>query len=272
LARQLNVSPAYLSQVENGKLPAPSHERILELSETLDVPPHRLFALAAKIPPNVTQLLERTPEAARFLTKADQLEFPAVGFHLLVEVLDRLGVDATLQLLESAVPAPEVATLHGRGASGPDYALAPLVHTNLVYADLGLGAWADVIDTLAESLVEHATGIGPDDIATPLTEEGYPDAVCIGGGVAVPHLSPKSLDKPLLAVARMRTPLKTTAEPSLRFVFLLLGTAEPAIRQLRHLARIVQICTSEEARSALESAADATELCNAILAADKSIQ
>lgn len=278
LARRLNVSPAYLSQVENGKLPAPSHERIIELSETLDVPPHRLFALASKIPPTVTRLLERTPEAARFLSKASAMEFPSKGFHRLVEAFDALGVDGVLSALESAMPKGDKPL---NGASGPlhqvsappDYSLAQHLRADLVMVDLELEAWADVVDTVAEAMVEHlGDHVDPDDIATPLTEEDYPDCVCIGGGVAVPHLTLDSIDTSLLAVARLETPIRTEAEPQLRYVFLLLGSPEPEIRHLRHLARIVQLCTNHSMQQALEAAETAGALQAALISADQSIQ
>lgn len=274
LARKLNVSPAYLSQVENGKLPAPSHERILELSATLDVPPHRLFALASKIPPSVTQLLERTPEAGRFLTRAEQLGFPAQGFHKLVETLERLGVEGLVQLLEQA--APSDGTWDDESAvapsAPPDFPLAPHLRRELIFVDLEMEAWADVIDTLAEAITDVTDAVDADDIATPLTENEYPDSVAIGGGVAIPYLALPSIDEPILAVARLAKPLRTAVDPELNLVFLLVGSPKPEIRNLRHLARIVQICTSRDVRQALDSVTTSDEFLELLLSADESIQ
>jgi transcriptional regulator with XRE-family HTH domain len=274
LARELNVSPAYLSQVENGKLPAPSHERIEELSRSLEIPAHRLFALAAKVPPNVTGLLERTPEAARFLMRAAELGLPGLSFHQLTAALERHGVDATAELIaQLADAAPGDATpQEPPQVGGGSPLIYPYLREDLVFADLKLEAWADIIDLLAEAIAERAPEVCADDVATPLTEDAYPSCVCIGGGFAIPHLGIPGLARPVLAFGRLARPLVTASEGDLRYVFLLLYDRDDPEGRLCHLARLAQICANHNARLAMERGEDTHALYHSLLACDSMIR
>ncbi|NUN14323.1 MAG: PTS sugar transporter subunit IIA [Myxococcales bacterium] len=275
MARLLNVSPAYLSQVENSKLPSPSHERIADMAKTLGIPSHRLFALASKIPPDVEALVEGTPEAAHFLHQALDLKFVGRGFLLLSELMDLVGADGLVQLLSAAhrdvlanaKSAAGAKELNSDGAAKVERCL----HPELTYANLRYDTWPDVIDYIAEEIVTVVPDITVDDIAAPLTDSSYPDRSCVGGGVAIPHLLLPQIQQPILAVARLKNPVVTTMDPALRYVVVLLDNALTAGRHVRIIARVVQIFSAPHVLELMNKAPDNATLYRVISQADHAI-
>lgn len=275
MARLLNVSPAYLSQVENGKLPSPSHDRIADMAKTLGVPPHRLFALASKIPPDVEALVEGTPEAAHFLHRALDLKFVGRGFLLLSELLDLLGSDGLIELLNSAhkdLSANAKTSSETKDSSSEEAAkVENCLRRELTYADLPYDTWPDVIDYIAEEIVRVVPGLCVDDIAEPLTDNSYPDKACVGGGVAIPHLLLPQITQPVLAVARLKSAVVTPVDPTLRYVVVLLDSLLSAGRHVRIIARVVQIFSAPDVLALITNAPDRATLFSVITQADHAI-
>ena len=59
LAKNIDVSPAYLSQVELGKLNPPTHERITKIAETIGIPVSLLIEMSHRPNPDTIMLLRR---------------------------------------------------------------------------------------------------------------------------------------------------------------------------------------------------------------------
>jgi len=53
LAKKMDVSPAYLSQIERGKLPPPTHNRIAKIAETIGIPLSLLIEMSHRPNPEV---------------------------------------------------------------------------------------------------------------------------------------------------------------------------------------------------------------------------
>ena len=70
LARLINKSAGYLSDVENGHVPPPSEVVILNISAALKVDKKDLLAAARKVDPELSDYVAREPEAADFLRMA----------------------------------------------------------------------------------------------------------------------------------------------------------------------------------------------------------
>ncbi len=62
LAKKMDVSPAYLSQVELGKLNPPTHDRITKIAETIGIPVSLLIEMSHRPNPNTMMLLQRHQE------------------------------------------------------------------------------------------------------------------------------------------------------------------------------------------------------------------
>ena len=74
MARRLDVTPTYLSQVEQDKFSPPTEERIKQIGQILDLPQEQvdhLVALAGRVPKDLHEVLEEHPhEMASFLRTA----------------------------------------------------------------------------------------------------------------------------------------------------------------------------------------------------------
>ena len=74
MARRLELTPTYLSQVEQDKFSPPTEERIKQIGQILDLPQEQvdqLVALAGRVPQDLHDVLDEHPhEMASFLRTA----------------------------------------------------------------------------------------------------------------------------------------------------------------------------------------------------------
>ena len=75
LARHINKSPGYLSDVENGNVPPPSEALILDIATAVKVDKKELLVAARKVDPEVSNYVAQKPEVADFLRMARDQEF-----------------------------------------------------------------------------------------------------------------------------------------------------------------------------------------------------
>ena len=75
LARLINKSPGYLSDVERDHVPPPSEDVILKIAEVIAADKNELLSLAQKMDPEISRYVTREPEAADFLRMAKDKEF-----------------------------------------------------------------------------------------------------------------------------------------------------------------------------------------------------
>lgn len=69
-ALALGVSPAFISQLENGGAFVPKNEVVEKMAELLEVDKDELFALAQKVEPGITGIIVEKPAWADFLRTA----------------------------------------------------------------------------------------------------------------------------------------------------------------------------------------------------------
>lgn len=75
LARQIDKSPGYLSDVELDNVPPPSEEVILNIAAVLSVDKRLLLMAASKMDPELSKYVAHEPEAADFLRMAKNKRF-----------------------------------------------------------------------------------------------------------------------------------------------------------------------------------------------------
>ena len=75
LARLVDKSQGYLSNIENGRVAPPSEEAIMDMARALKVEPQRLLVAARKVDPELSDYVADTPEAADFLRIAKKKKF-----------------------------------------------------------------------------------------------------------------------------------------------------------------------------------------------------
>ena len=72
LASHISVTPAFVSQLENGLAPPPCEAKLRLLANLLQVDPDVFIALAGRIPSDVTDLLQAKPHLWNGVRQAAQ--------------------------------------------------------------------------------------------------------------------------------------------------------------------------------------------------------
>ena len=87
LARLINKSPGYLSDVEHDHVPPPSEDVILKIAEAMTADKKELLALAQKMDPEISNYVAREPEAADFLRMAKDKKFDSDDWEKLSQLV-----------------------------------------------------------------------------------------------------------------------------------------------------------------------------------------
>jgi transcriptional regulator with XRE-family HTH domain len=93
LARMIDKSPGYISDVELERVPPPSEEVILKMADALGVAKNELLTAARKVDPELSDYVLRQPNAADFLRLAKERDFDNEDWERLAQLaeISRLG-------------------------------------------------------------------------------------------------------------------------------------------------------------------------------------
>jgi transcriptional regulator with XRE-family HTH domain len=93
LARLIDKSPGYLSDVELDNVPPPSEETIVQIANALNVDKKALLSSAKKVDPELSEYVAEQPQAADFLRMAKDQEFDGDDWDRLTQLakLSKLG-------------------------------------------------------------------------------------------------------------------------------------------------------------------------------------
>ncbi len=86
LARLINKSPGYLSDVEHDHVPPPSEDVIVKIAAALGAEKKDLLAIAKKMDPEISNYVAREPEAADFLRMAREKNFDSEDWETLTNL------------------------------------------------------------------------------------------------------------------------------------------------------------------------------------------
>ena len=95
LARRLDISAGYLSDVELNHVPPPSEEVIVSIAGMLSVDRSRLLNAARKVDPELADYVVNRPRAADFLRMAKDRDFSDEDWKRLSQLVEisRIGKD-----------------------------------------------------------------------------------------------------------------------------------------------------------------------------------
>jgi len=88
LARLIDKSPGYLSDVEHDHVPPPSEDVLLKISGALRVDKKELLTAAKKMDPEISSYVAREPEAADFLRMAREKKFDRNDWETLTKLAE----------------------------------------------------------------------------------------------------------------------------------------------------------------------------------------
>jgi len=88
LARLIDKSPGYLSDVENGRVAPPSEEVLVHIARALSVDKQRLLIAARKVDPELSDYVAQQPEVAGFLRTAKDRGYEEEDWVRLAQLAD----------------------------------------------------------------------------------------------------------------------------------------------------------------------------------------
>ena len=88
LARLINKSPGYISDVEHDNVPPPSEDVILKIAAALNVDKKVLLSAARKMDPDISRYVAREPEVADFLRMAQEKRFDSDDWDTLTRLAE----------------------------------------------------------------------------------------------------------------------------------------------------------------------------------------
>ncbi len=262
LSRRIDVSPTYLSLVENGKQAPPNATRIAQIEQALEAPRGYLDSLTCGLCADMTRYVEEMPEAIDFLKVARRNTMAPADFMELTRFLSAYGWESMKQLLDSA-KAKE-----GERARGPsDHTVSgPCVwgflRKELIFDVYGVEGKEDFLDRLLGMVAERTGSFSKEEALAELIEHERFSSTGIGTGVAVPHLYLPGIDRMIVALARIPDGLDFDSVDGIpvRIAFLLLGPRSGENLHLRLLARIAKLLSYKSFHGRLLEADGADEI------------
>jgi len=262
MARQLGVSPAFLSQIEAGRQHKIPRGRIVQVAEMLGVSEGYLLGTAKQVHPDLMKFLSETPEAAEFMVTAMRSGMIAQDFnHLREVVLDKKLRAGVLKPLAAAKKKTVAHHLDG------------YVDASLCLAGLAVQNKERLFQRFAKAVAKKHKTISPDLLMDRMEARERQAPTSIGGGVAVPHAFLQGIEKPMVGAFLLQRaiPYGPSEEDRVKIAFFLVGREGNTEHHLPILARIARLCSTPEFLQVLSKAKTARDIQKTIVAWDARI-
>ncbi len=211
LAKKIDVSPAYLSQVELGKLPPPTHRRLAKIAETIGIPVSLMKEMSHRPNPETILLLRGHQELNELikvifeigLESKDVLEIISLmrtlrgeGFHQLI----RYGADHSSDFIQEKkiYSSPEALSLSINQIATPK-----LVNSRLVFKRLEFTEKNELLKYMIKKVGTIYSSLKTDRIYKKMMMNEAEDSSGLGNGAAIPHLFVDELDRTVISIARI---------------------------------------------------------------------
>jgi mannitol/fructose-specific phosphotransferase system IIA component (Ntr-type)/transcriptional regulator with XRE-family HTH domain len=262
LSRTVEVSPTYLSLVENGKQPPPSAVRITQIENALNLPSGYLMAVTQGCKSEVNSLVQEMPESVDFLKVAKQNAMTSSDFMELTGFLNAYGWVG----LSGALRAHEPGGIEFVAGSRPDAAanpyLWPFLSEELVFDVVGVKEKESLLKDAVARVADRCNGLEPEIMLKELLERENTASTGIGCGIAIPHACVTGLDRMIAAFLRIPEGLDFDAIDGkpVYMALLLAGPQSSANLHLRLLARIAKLVSHNSFCDSVLGASDAREI------------
>jgi nitrogen PTS system EIIA component len=262
LARQLGVSPAFLSQIEAGRQHKIPRARIVQVAEMLGVSESYLLSTARQMHPELMKFMNETPEAAEFMIAAMRGGLEGEDFTQLREII------ADKKRRAGVLKTSTAAKRKGVADGIESYLDASLCQTGVQVQNK-----ERLLQRLAKDAAHKVREISADDVLIHLERREEQAPTSIGGGVAIPHAFMQGVDKPIVAAFTLQRPIPfgPTDADKVRTVFFVLGKQGQADHHLPILARIARLCATPEFLTTVGKAKTGRDLHKTIVSWDNRI-
>jgi PTS system nitrogen regulatory IIA component len=266
MARQLGVSPAFLSQIEAGRQHKIPKARIVQVAEMLGVSEGYLLGTAKQIHPDLITFLSETPEAAEFMTAAMKSGLAAEDFTQLRESIEERG-GRGLRRIRPAAPRKK------KKSGGASEELGTYLDPALCLTNVGVQNKDRLFQRFIKLLVKKNKSVSAETLLEKLEKRERQSPTNVGGGVAIPHAFVPDMDKPAIGAFLLKRAIQygPSREDRVKTVFFLVGKAGNPEHHLPLLARIARLCSTPEFLDVLGKARTNRDLYKTVLNWDKRI-
>jgi PTS system nitrogen regulatory IIA component len=267
MARQLGVSPAFLSQIEAGRQHKIPKARIVQVAEMLGVSEGYLLGTAKQMHPELIRFLSETPEAAEFMTAAMKNGLGAEEFTQLREFVEDTRGRASFR--RGATPRPK----KKKKSTGPVEELAVHLDASLCLTNVGVQNKNRLFQRFIKLLVKRNKSVSAETMLEKMLKRERQSPTSVGGGVAIPHAFIPELDKPVIGVFLLKRAIGygPTAQDKVKTVFFLVGKEDAPEHHLPLLARIARLCSTPEFLEVLGKAKTGRDVFKTVVNWDKRI-
>jgi PTS system nitrogen regulatory IIA component len=250
LARKIDVSPAYLSQVELGKLNPPTHDRIKKIAETIGIPLSLLIEMSHRPNPDTIMLLRGHHGLDELIRLTFKIGLEDKDILEIIALMRKLGARGFLNLIHYGKEHSSDFIKNGRDKLTSEVKPSAINHISgleflnprLVFQRLEFTEKSDLLRYMIEKIGTIYNSFDLDKIYTKLMANEAEDSSGLGNGVAIPHLFVDELDKTILAIARIPKGIDFSAidNKPVHLVCLVLSNPESCQSHLNLLAFFAQ--------------------------------
>ncbi len=242
LARMIDISPSYLSMIENRQQPPPTPARIEQIEQALNVPKGYLLSLANDLEPDLIAFIDEVPEILDFLRVARHKRMKPRDFVQLTALLNGHGLKGLNLAIKNA--------MSDNGASQefpPNRALGPYIwpylSEKLICDVQGIKSKPAFLEHAASTIAHQVQGLDAASLLEGLLKREEIASTGIGHGIAVPHAYAAGADAMVVALFRLPEGLDFDAidEEPVHLVFVLTGPHSAEFLHLKLLARLARL-------------------------------
>ena len=253
LSRRIDVSPTYLSLIENGKQIPPNAVRIAQIEQALEVPVGCLSCHVGGMGAGMADFITDVPETADFLELAKRNGMASTDFMVLTRFLNVYGWNALRDSLESALLREGAVDAPSRDHAMAGLYLWPFLRKELIFDAVETTDKIDFLENLLCLVAERTEKFDIEPVLAELLEREAVTGSGIGEGVAVPHTYLADFKTMIIAFARIPGGLDFNALDAqpVKIAILLLGPRSAENLHLRLLARIAKLLSYRNFRNRL---------------------
>lgn len=211
LAKKIDVSPAYLSQIELGKQPPPTHSRIAKIADIIGIPMALLMEMSHRPNPEVIMLLRGNQELNKLIKVIHESRLRKKDITRIIALIQKLGANGFRKLIQhGADHLSDFAELEKRTL--PFVTSSPLfdghdfsngLNPQLLFKSLKFSKKTDLLWHMLEKVGDMFPSFDLNRAHRELMSHEAEDSSGIGRGVALPHLYIDGLDRTVIAMARI---------------------------------------------------------------------
>jgi len=246
LAKKIDVSPAYLSQVELGKLSPPTYERIKKICETIGIPVSLLIEISHRSNPDTIMLLRGHQELNELINLAFEIGLKDRDIFEIIALMRKLGGSGFRKLINYGENHSSDFIKTGKSGLSSEVQsssinqidFSKLVDNRLVFTKLEFTEKSDLLRYMIDKIGILYSSLDLERIYKKLISNEAEDSSGLGNGAAIPHLFLDELDQTIMAIARIPKGIDFTAidKKPVFLVCLILSNPESSQSHLNLLA------------------------------------